>query len=263
MQEIDMLDAPLLDRAHAAHRPVPPVPAPPWPDPSDKPLLRQAFAPAVPAEAVLHRLLDAARLVRCGAGPLAIASPRRPEPSWWLLRQGRIGLGPRTGSGAVVEQRWIGPGEWLDVAGALSGHGSWLEQAVCHTPVELLAVPLTALYEACAADESFAQAFAGVLAQRVRSLNDTLQELAGADLPVRFARWLLRQLAAHGDDTATPRLVLRERKQVIARQLRTTSETLSRTLSRLSRDGILEVKGYALTVRDLAALQALARSAPG
>lgn len=255
-----MLDAPLLDRARAAQRSERSEPSTPWPDASDMALLRQAFAPAVPSDAVLHRLLDAARLVRCGAGPLAIASPRRPEPSWWLLRQGRMGLGPRGAGGAVAEQRWIGPGEWLDVAGALSGHGGWLEHAVCHSAVELLAVPLEALYEACAADPAFAQAFAGVLAQRVRSLNDTLQELAGADVPVRFARWLLRQLAAHGDDSAMPRLVLGERKQVIARQLRTTSETLSRTLSKLSRDGILEVKGYALTVRDPAALRTLARA---
>lgn len=254
---------PAIDRAGAALRPFATTTPGPWPDASDTDLLREAFAPAAPAEAVLQRLLEAARLVRGAPGPLTIASPRRPEPSWWLLRSGRIGLGPRTAAGQVAEQRWIGPGEWLDVAGALSGHGGWLEHAVCHTPVELLAIPLPALYEACAADPAFAQAFAGVLSQRVRSLNDSLLELAGADVPVRFARWLLRQLAAQGDDgSPTPRLVLGERKQAIARQLRTTSETLSRTLSRLSRDGILEVKGYALTVRDPAALRALARSAP-
>ncbi|MBX3603629.1 MAG: Crp/Fnr family transcriptional regulator [Piscinibacter sp.] len=256
-----MLDAPIVaERVGRPRHGLGPASAPPWPDPTDQALLRQAFAPAVPSEAVLRRLLDAARLVRCPAGPLTVASPRRPEPSWWLVRQGRIGLGPRTAGGSVAELRWIGTGEWLDVAGALSGHGGWLEHAVCHTPVELLAVPLGALYDACAAHPAFAQAFAGVLAQRVRSLNDTLHELAGADVPVRFARWLLRQLAAHGDDSATPRLVLGERKQAIARQLRTTSETLSRTLARLSRDGILEVKGYALTVRDPAALRALARA---
>lgn len=257
-----MLHTPVVDHVRPVLRSVRAIVPGPWPDVSDSALLRSAFAPAVVPEPVLQRLLEAARLVRCGAGALAVASPRRPEPSWWLLRSGRIGLGPRTADGTVTEQRWIGPGEWLDVAGALSGHGSWLEHAVCHTPVELLAVPLPALYEACAAEPGFAQAFAGVLAQRVRSLNDTLQELAGADVPVRFARWLLRQLAAQGEEAPMPQLVLGERKQSIARQLRTTSETLSRTLSRLSRDGILEVKGYALTVRDPAALRALARSAP-
>lgn len=260
-----MLDTLVLDPVcvpAGPSRAVHAAPPAPWPDASDLALLRRAFAPAVPDEAVLQRLLDAARLLRCLAGPLAVASPRRPEPSWWLLRAGRIGLGPRGGGGMVLEQRWIGPGEWLDVAGALSGHGGWLEHAVCHTPVELLAVPLAALYEACAADSAFAQAFAGVLAQRVRGLNDTLQELAGADVPVRFARWLLRQLAAQGDDSATPTLVLAQRKQQIARQLRTTSETLSRTLSKLARSGLLEVHGYVLTVRDPAALRTLARSAP-
>ncbi len=257
-----MLHTPVVDHARPMLRPVRAIAPGPWPDVSDAALLRSAFAPAVVPESVLQRLLEAARLVRCGAGPLTVASPRRPEPSWWLLRSGRIGLGPRSVEGTVTEQRWIGPGDWLDVAGALSGHGGWLEHAACHTPVELLAVPLSSLYEACAADPGFAQAFAGVLAQRVRSLNDTLQELAGADVPVRFARWLLRQLAAQGEDGPVPQLVLGERKQSIARQLRTTSETLSRTLSRLSRDGILEVKGYALTVRDLPALRALARSAP-
>ena len=257
-----MLDAPVLDHARAVARLPRSASVLPWPDVSDLALLRAAFAPALPDDAALQRLLDAARLVRCPAGALAIASPRRPEPSWWLLRQGHIGLGPRSRDGGVAEQRWIGPGDWLDVAGALSGQGGWLEHAVCHTPVELLGVPLAALYDACAADAEFARAFAGVLAQCVRSLNDTLQELAGADVPVRFARWLLRQLAAQGDASPTPTLVLGERKQVLARRLRTTSETLSRTLSRLARNGILEVRGYALTVRDPAALRALAHSAP-
>lgn len=151
----------------------------PWPDPRDLVLLRRAFAPAPVTERVLRRLLDDARLICCAAGPLAIASPRRPEPSWWLLREGRIGLGRLVDGDGFAEQRVIEPGDWLDSAGALSGHGSWVDQAVCRTPVQLLAIPVEALFEACAEDTTLARAIATVLAQRVRLLGERLHELTG------------------------------------------------------------------------------------
>lgn len=226
---------------------------PPDADLSDAELLRRAFAPAVLGDDVLQQLASAARLVRCPAGPFEVASPRRPEPSWWLLARGRMALGTRAGQGPFVETRCIGPGEWLETAGAMTPPGTWLEQADCRTPVELLAVPLAAMNEACATCPSFPSAYASVLARRVRELSDSLHDLASADVTGRVARWLLRQTPTNERDGALT-VVLSERKQAIARQLGTTSESLSRAFRRLTNDGLVEVNGYQVVLRDPAGL---------
>lgn len=237
----------------------------PWPsaasaeprEASDVDLIRHAFAPATLSDAVAQHLSQAARLVRCPAGPFEIASPRRPEPSWWLLRRGRMGLGALSANGTLVEKRSIGAGDWLETAGAMSGPGTWLEPSWCHTPVELLAVPLSAMSEACAMDPAFPQAYAAVLAQRVRALNDSLHDLVSADVAGRLARWLLRQTPAYElDGVAT--VLLAERKQALARHLATTSESLSRALRRLSDEGMVEVNGYAIALLDADSLRRLA-----
>ena len=224
---------------------------------SEAEVLRRAFAPASLSDAVLAHLVDAARLVRCAPGPFLIATPRRPEPSWWLLARGRIALGARAPSGQFVERRGIAPGEWLETAGAMSAPGTWLEAAECRTAVELLAIPLDSLNEACAIDPAFPQAYAAVLARRVRELSENLQDLTGADVTGRVARWLLRQ-ACEKDVDGLTQLRLTERKQAIARHLGTTSESLSRAFRRLTDDGLIAVRGYDVTLHDLDGLQRLA-----
>lgn len=228
----------------------------------DLDLLRRGFTPQPVNDAALRHLLEASRLVRCPAGPFALDSPRRPEPSWWLLRQGVMALGVRGASGQFADTRLIGPGDWLETAGAMDSPGHWSEAADCRTAVELLAIPIGALDEACALDRRFPRAYAGVLAHRVRELQDSLRDMAGADVAVRLARWLLRQPPeSTGENEALVRL--RERKQVIARQLGTTSESLSRALRRLSEDGLIEVRGYELRLRNLQGLRRLAGPVTG
>jgi hypothetical protein len=143
-------------------------------------LIAAAFTPASLAERTLQHLAAAARCVRCGAGPFLLSSPRRPEPSWWLLRQGAMRLGVRGVDGRFVEKRSIGPGQWLETAGAMTSPGTWLEAAECRTRVELLAIPLTAMNEACSMDPAFPPAYAAVLARRVRDLNDSLHDTSSA-----------------------------------------------------------------------------------
>lgn len=229
----------------------------------DLQLLRRAFAPAQPTEATLERLRTSSLVLRHGIGTLSLPSPAQPVAAWWMLRRGRIALGWQTDAGEFVEKRSIGPGEWLDVAGALSNPPAWVDAAQCRTPVELLALPLCTLFDACAVDPALMRSVGQQLATRVRSLNDTLHDVVTADVPARLARWLLRRLDAQperaGAVAGVQTLRLTEQKQAIAAQIGTTSETLSRALRRLADSGILRVAGYDLTLLDLPALRAIAR----
>ncbi len=256
-----MLDTTAPTPAAASRRSARPWPAAPVSPAPEQDLIAAAFAPASLAERTLRHLAGAARCVRCEAGPFLFSSPRRPEPSWWLLRQGTMSLGVRGADGHVVEKRSIGPGEWLETAGAMTSPGTWLEAAECRTRVELLAIPLAAMNEACSMDPAFPPAYAAVLARRVRELNDSLHDIVSGDVVARLARWLLRRLPAR-EAGAELHFVLPERKQAIAQQLGMTSESMSRALRRLSDAGIVGVNGYAIAVKDLAALQRLASAAP-
>lgn len=231
-------------------------------DPLDveRALLREAFALPDAPPALLDRLAAAARRYRCPSGPLDLPSPAEPLPAWWLVASGRLtAVGPAAGGGRR-EKRSLGPGQWLDTAGALSAPGGWLDGAVCRGVVELMALPVAALCEAAAGDPQFAQALLGVMARAQRALNERLDELASTELPARLARWLLRQAEPLADLKVPVSLRLHQRKQDIARELCTTAESLSRTLRRLSDDGLMAVDGYQVTLLDPHALAHLARA---
>lgn len=238
--------------------------APPQRAHPDLALLRRAFAPARPADATLERLRTHGLVLRHDIGAFDLPGPAQPVPAWWLLRRGRMALGWQAEPGPFVERQLIGPGDWLDVAGALSSPPAWVDAAQCRTPVELLALPLRSLFDACAEDPALMRAVGELLAGRVRHLSDTLHDVVTADVPARLARWLLRRVeGAAPAALASPRLVLTELKQAIAAQLGTTSETFSRALRRLADAGIVQVRGYELTLLDLPALQAIAYPACG
>ena len=233
-----------------------PEPIAPSPNAAEVALLRLGFGRFLVFESTLRRLAAAARRERCPPGPLAIDSPCIPEAAWWLVASGTVSVGAAWDG--FVEQRRLGPGEWLDIAGALSAPCTWIERAVCRTAVELLAVPLSAIVEACTVDTTFTAAFAGVLADRVRELSVRVDDMAGADAHVRLARWLLRQIEPGSDGRGSVRVVLTQRKHQIARQLSTTSETLSRTLRSFCDAGVIAVRDYEFTILDVAALRSLA-----
>jgi CRP/FNR family transcriptional regulator len=80
-----------------------------------------------------------------------------------------------------------------------------------------------------------------------------LDDLTLKDVETRLLNWLVkRSLAGEG---AT--IQLKGTKRVLAAELGTSSETLSRTLGRLRDRRLISVSGRAIAIRDLHALQAM------
>ena len=161
----------------------------------DVALLRIAFRMAPIDTGTLVRLSDDSRMICCRPGAFTLGSPRRPEPSWWLVRNGSASLGSLAADGAFVERRRIQPGDWLDVTGALDLPGGWAEAVVVHEPLELLALPLESLFEACDSDEAFARAFSQVLATRLGELAQHRPDVPAGDALSAADRSLLRSHA--------------------------------------------------------------------
>lgn len=97
----------------------------------------------------------------------------------------------------------------------------------------------------------------GSMSQHLKYLVQVIQDLKGRQVDTRLAEWLLRQSPAAS--AGCPAVVdLAMSKRVLAGQLGTSCETLSRLFARMSKKGILRVNGRRLTILDGAALREMA-----
>lgn len=97
------------------------------------------------------------------------------------------------------------------------------------------------------------------LCQLLRKLTVLVEGLSLTDVTTRLAHYLLKQVdrqtgAGDGNDVT---LTLSEKKSVLASQLGTIPETFSRSLAKLSKEGIIEVDGPRIHIRDLDRLRSL------
>lgn len=225
---------------------------------ADLALLRTAFGLGAGHDALLGTLLEASRVITCRSGSFSLASPCQPEAAWWLLRSGCIGVGESSARDGFVERHRIDRGSWLDVSCALAAREVWLDDYWCWGSAELLAIPLGAIVAACSGNAAFAQAYGRVLALALHDLHRHHADVSCVDAGCRLARWLLRAGAGADEAPSPVKLQLRQRKKHIARHLHLTAETFSRTLRELQQQGLIQVDGYVITLRNPSALQDLA-----
>lgn len=246
--------------------------APRWPPPAGvvqagtRALLAQAFAPSAPARATLEQLQLHLERHTLGRGPVTRV-PAGFAPSWWLVLEGRIVVGRPGSNGEVLESRTVERGQWFDVASAWLG-SAWIEAALCPAPVTLGALPLQLLLDCAQGDRELLLGMGRTMAERVRQLSEGRHELATKDVLSRLALWLLRQPRGPGAragsaGTGAETIHLPVQKRSIARQLVMAQATLSRCFRRLVELGCIDIEGYTVTIRDLAALQRLAGQGSG
>jgi CRP-like cAMP-binding protein len=176
----------------------------------------------------------------------------------WLLVSGTLTLGQHDAQGRWWQSREVGSGEWIDVVSAWCG-GPHLETAIAQTEGLAHAFAVDEVARLCDSQPGLCQALLRNVACRARGVTQERQALLTKDIHARLAGWLLEQLrqAGGGDE-----LQLRQQKKDLASQLGVTPETLSRCLRSLHEQGIVKVERYQLSVRNRAALQALAEREP-
>jgi CRP/FNR family transcriptional regulator len=99
------------------------------------------------------------------------------------------------------------------------------------------------------------------IAQHTSDLMDLIADLTLLDVQTRLAKWLVadhQQHGAHPDERGRCCVQLSLTKRVLATELGTSSETLSRTLAKLSHDGLVTVHGRRIILVSLAKLARLA-----
>jgi len=98
----------------------------------------------------------------------------------------------------------------------------------------------------------------GAMSVHLRVLVGQLEDLTLKDVETRLANWLVRR-CPNREDVKPFTIELKMTKRVLASELGTISETLSRTLAKMREQKLLQVSGKTVTVLSPAKMSALLR----
>ncbi|MBI5689321.1 MAG: Crp/Fnr family transcriptional regulator [Verrucomicrobia bacterium] len=118
-------------------------------------------------------------------------------------------------------------------------------------PGAVLLIPKAPILELIGRRPDLALRMLGSMSQHLRVLVGMLDDLTLKDVETRLLNWLIKHTRDAGDGL----IRLPSTKRVLAAELGTSSETLSRTFARLRSEGLLEVRGNTLRVREARELQ--------
>lgn len=139
---------------------------------------------------------------------------------------------------------------------ALASAGGYPADARAAEPSTVLLVPKADFLELVRQRPELALRMLGSMSLHLRVLVGLLDDLTLKDMETRVANWLLIRCPKPLPDHAV--LVQLDRtKRVLAAEMGTTSETLSRTLAKFRDRKLLRVKGNAITVTNPRELRAL------
>ena len=94
----------------------------------------------------------------------------------------------------------------------------------------------------------------GSMSQHLRVVVGVIEDMTLRDVETRLINWLLKRCPQHATGAVTVNLP--GTKRVLAAELGTSSETLSRTFARLRDEALLTVNAKALHIHDAVALEA-------
>jgi CRP/FNR family transcriptional regulator len=126
-------------------------------------------------------------------------------------------------------------------------------------PSTVLLIPKAPILELIGRRPDLALRMLGSMSQHLRVLVGMLDDLTLKDVETRLLNWLIKHGRTAGDGV----IRLPSTKRVLAAELGTSSETLSRTFARLRAVDLLAVDGNTLRIRDAHALQARFRQLLG
>jgi CRP/FNR family transcriptional regulator len=178
---------------------------------------------------------------------------REGEPSrgCYLVQSGAVNVHRMNAAGREQVIHIFRSGESMAEASLASPTG-YPANARAVEPSTVLLIPKAPILELIGRRPDLALRMLGSMSQHLRVLVGALDDLTLKDVETRLLNWLIK----HGRNAPQGIIRLPGTKRVLAAELGTSSETLSRTFARLRAEDLLEVHGNTLRVRDSAALEA-------
>ena len=138
----------------------------------------------------------------------------------------------------------------------LATEGGYPGDARATEPSTVLLIPKMDFIELLRRRPDLALRMLGSMSQHLRVLVGLLDDLTLKDMETRLANWLLKHCSTSLGDR-TVEIKLDRTKRVLAAEMGTTSETLSRTLAKFRDQNLLRVKGNTITLTKPRELQKL------
>jgi CRP/FNR family transcriptional regulator len=175
-----------------------------------------------------------------------------PSEGFYVVQRGAINVHRVNPAGKEQVIHVFRAGESLAEAALASPTGYPADARAVEASTVLL-IPKTPFLEFIGRRPDLALRMLGSMSAHLRILVGMLDDLTLKDVESRLLNWLLKQHRAAQGDTLT----LPGTKRVLAAELGTSSETLSRTLARLRDEKLITVAARTITVHDAAALNAM------
>ena len=191
-----------------------------------------------PGQPVFNRLQTAAHLV--------------------ALIDGEASLGLQMPDGLFRTERTVSGPAWLDLSSAFIGVTHAVD-AQALSLARVVDLPGPSIVNCLERHPDLASRLIEGLAREVHALTFNNHELMHKDAPARLAHWLRQRCQLVPGCPGQAVVQLRQRKRDVASQLAITPETLSRLMRSMTRQGVILVAGYTVQVRDIRALEQLAR----
>ena len=202
----------------------------------------------------LQEITAAASLKRLKAGE-PIFHEGDSAAAFYIVGSGKVKIFKLSAEGKEQILMIAGPGDTFAEA-ALFGEGCYPASAETLETSDLVVIHRDRFLGVLERHPHLALNLIGRLSELLRKLTRLAGDLSLSDVTTRLARALLERVPPDAPGGST--FALSERKIVLASQIGTIPETLSRSLARLSRDKIIKVERAKITVLDLTRLRELA-----
>lgn len=179
---------------------------------------------------------------------------------FYVMQKGAINVHRVSAAGKEQVIHVFRAGESLAEA-ALAGGRGYPANARAIEPSSVVVVPKTPFLALLARRPELGLRMLGSMSQHLRVLVGLVEDLTLKDVETRFVNWLLKRCPP--DAAGAVEVALDRTKRVLAAEIGTSSETLSRTFARLRAENLLMVEGNTLRVSDVAALCARFRGLLG
>ena len=203
------------------------------------------------ADADLDALMEIARIRACARGEL-LFSEGEAAAGFFVVLDGKVKVYKLSPEGKERILHIIHPGGTFAEA-AIFGDGLYPAYAEPLQPAQLLFLPKEGFLGLLRDNSRIAINMIAGLSRFLRQFANQIEDLTFKDVPSRLARYLM-ELSRGRKAT----VILPISKSQLASNLGTVSETLSRTLRKLSDDDLIRVSGKTVDILDFERLEELA-----
>lgn len=214
--------------------------------------LRRNYLFAALSDAQLKTVTDSMQEISLDEGRI-LFEHGQPADRFFLLLEGQIKLYRLSEEGDEKVIEIVRPGDTFAEAVMFMSGRVYPVNADALIRSRLLAFPNAVFKEVLCNSVDACFRLMADMSQRLHHRLNEIDSLTLHNATYRLVSYLLRELPE--DVLQSPEIVLTTPKHIIASQLSIKPETFSRILTRLSRDGLIVVRGNSIVLADLARLR--------